>query len=155
MAGRMRVSVFLASMFGSGFFPFASGTFTTLVIGVPLCLVGLLWTPWVPLLALLLCCAGVPLAARAERILGRKDSGIITIDEAAGFLVTMVAVPLTPLYLGVGFVLFRFFDIFKPPPINMLQNLPRGWGVMMDDVVAGIYANLILQILRYVLTMGG
>ena len=151
----INLTVFFASTLGCGFFPFAPGTFTTLVVGVPLALLGLLWAPWVPLAALVLCVAGVPLASRAERALGQRDSGIITIDETAGFMVTMVAVPLEPLYIGLGFLLFRLFDVLKPPPVDKAQQLRRGWGVMLDDILAGIYANLLLQVLRLLLGDAG
>ncbi len=151
MASRMTGSVFLASMFGCGYFPFAPGTFGTLVAGVPLVMLGLLWPPLVPLLAVLLLAVGIPAATRAERDLRRHDSGVIVIDEAVGYLVAMSFLPLQPFYFIAGFFLFRLFDIIKPPPARQMEKLPGGLGVMMDDVAAGIYANVILQVVRVVL----
>lgn len=93
--------------------------------------------------------AGIYVSSLAERILNQKDPGHIVIDEFAGYLVSMMFLPVTAGYLIAAFVLFRGFDILKPPPIRGLQNLPGGWGVMVDDIAAGIYTNLILQIWRH------
>jgi phosphatidylglycerophosphatase A len=78
-----------------------------------------------------------------------KDSSKIVIDEIAGMFITMLFVPATIVNMGIGLVLFRFFDIAKPLFIRKLEKLPKGWGVMGDDVLAGIYANIILQIIVY------
>lgn len=88
----------------------------------------------------------------AEKIFQEKDSSRIVIDEWAGFLWAMFIVSPTVPHLLAGFALFRFFDIVKVFPANIFQNqLPGGYGVVMDDVAAGIYANVILHILiRYV-----
>lgn len=75
-----------------------------------------------------------------------KDSNRIVIDEIAGMAVSLLFIPFTPLYLTMGFVLFRFFDIAKPLFIRQTEKIPYGWGVMLDDVVAGIYTNLLLQL---------
>jgi phosphatidylglycerophosphatase A len=117
---------------------------------VPLALLGLLYYPLIPILAVLLCVIGVPAASGAERDLKQHDSGIIVIDEAAGFLISVCFLPLTPFYLVGAFILFRFFDIVNPPPARQMERLSGGWGVIMDDVVAGIYANLVLQLVRLV-----
>jgi phosphatidylglycerophosphatase A len=68
------------------------------------------------------------------------------IDEVAGMCISLLWIPATPLNIFIGLVLFRFFDILKPLFIRKLEALPGGWGVMFDDVLAGIYANIILQI---------
>ena len=87
-------------------------------------------------------------AGRAEEILGGKDSGTIVIDEVVGFLVTMACLPVTWKHLLLGFVLFRIFDVAKPFPIRILErHVPGGWGVVVDDVVAGIYAQAALRVL--------
>ena len=154
MAKKSKISLIMlgASAFGSGYFPVASGTFATLVVGLPLALAGLAWPHTVPLLALLVTAAGVPLATAAEKRLGRKDSGIITIDEVAGYLVAMSFLPLDWLYLGLAFFLFRFFDVVKPWPISRTQKWKGGWGVMADDVLAGVFTNVLLQVLRLVVS---
>jgi phosphatidylglycerophosphatase A len=82
---------------------------------------------------------------RAEGIFDEKDSSFIVIDEATGFLVTIAFHSITPLLILIGFVLFRFFDILKPFPIRQTETkLPGGLGVMFDDIIAGVYANIIL-----------
>jgi phosphatidylglycerophosphatase A len=88
--------------------------------------------------------AGTWAAQEAERALGGKDPGAIVIDEVAGMALTVSALPLTPGVLVSGFVLFRVFDVVKPYPANALQRLPGGPGVMIDDLVAGLYALLVL-----------
>lgn len=93
--------------------------------------------------------AGAVSAHRAEKELGEKDSRRIVIDEFVGYLVAVLALPLTAGYLVAAFVLFRFFDIVKPPPIrNIDKAVGGGLGVMLDDVVAGMAANVLLQIWR-------
>jgi len=78
-----------------------------------------------------------------------KDSSRIVIDEAAGMCISLLFVPVTWKYLLVGLLLFRFFDIVKPLFIRKMESLPGGWGVMMDDVLAGVYTNLLLQVMLY------
>ncbi len=76
-----------------------------------------------------------------------KDHQRVVIDEVAGMCITLLWVPVTPVNILLGLVLFRFFDIVKPLFIRRLEALPGGWGVMFDDILAGVYANLILQII--------
>jgi phosphatidylglycerophosphatase A len=84
----------------------------------------------------------------AERMLAQKDPGCVVIDEVAGMMVTLLGLPFTYVTAGIGFLLFRGLDILKPPPIRNLQDgLPGGFGIVMDDVAAGIFANLILRLL--------
>ncbi|MGC1454713.1 MAG: phosphatidylglycerophosphatase A [Nitrospirota bacterium] len=90
--------------------------------------------------------AGIWAAGRAEIILGRKDSPSIVIDEIAGFLTAMFMVPPRWSFIIAGFLLFRAFDILKPWPLRRLEALHGGPGVMLDDVGAGIYANVLLQL---------
>lgn len=137
-----------ASWFGTGFSPFASGTVGTLG-AIPLYL--LLATIPLPIYLLTLlaffffsCWA----SGQAEVIFGEKDSGKIVIDEVIGFLITMTAVPPSWLSIVAGFLLFRFFDITKIPPARFFdQKMKNGYGVVLDDVVAGIYACLSLHLL--------
>jgi len=89
-------------------------------------------------------------AGLAEAIFQQADSQKIVIDEIAGYLVTMSFVPFRWEYALVGFVAFRLFDILKPFPISLLERRVKGgWGVVMDDVLAGIFANLVLQVIRH------
>ena len=90
---------------------------------------------------------------QAERYWGKKDDRRIVIDEIMGFLVTMLWIPRSPLFIVAGFLLFRFFDILKPFPIRRLERVRSGFGVVLDDVLAGIYSNialhLVIAVLRY------
>ena len=140
---------FLACGFGSGLLPVAPGTFGTL-IGIPICLLCLPLS-WILRLAVVLALMALAIyvAGRAEEIYQKKDDQRIVIDEIIGFQITMLPVAITILHLCVGFVLFRIFDILKPFPINNLQRLPGGWGVVIDDVAAGIYVGVILFALNY------
>jgi len=147
-----RLILFLASGFYSGYAPFASGTFGTLV-GIALyLLLSQLSVIFYSILTVAVIAAGVGLASQAETILGEKDSGIIVIDEIAGFFVTMWALPVTWPMVTAGFLFFRFFDVLKPFPIRRIdQNVPGGWGVMLDDLLAGVYANLALRLALWAL----
>ena len=92
---------------------------------------------------------GVWSSAASERHLGVTDPGVIVIDEVAGMLITLLA--LQPTWGGVlaGFLAFRFFDVVKPFPARWAERLPGGWGVMADDVIAGLYAHLALRLLLW------
>jgi phosphatidylglycerophosphatase A len=78
-----------------------------------------------------------------------KDHSRVVIDEVAGMFISILFVPVTIPYVLAGFVLFRFFDIAKPLLIRRLEALPGGWGVMADDILAGVYANIVLQVIIY------
>ncbi len=94
---------------------------------------------------------GVFLARKAERIWSLDDSRI-TIDEMVGMWLSVVWLPVTIPVIAGAFFLFRFLDIFKPLGIGRMQKLPHGWGVMMDDILAGIYTNIIIRILLWITT---
>ncbi|MGV8057638.1 MAG: phosphatidylglycerophosphatase A [Smithellaceae bacterium] len=135
---------FLACGFGSGLLPVAPGTFGTL-IGIPICLLCLPLSWFLRLLVVLaLLALSIYVSGRAEEIYQQKDDQRIVIDEIIGFQVTMLPVTITVLHLCAGFVLFRIFDIVKPFPLKKLQSLPGGWGVVLDDVGAGIYAGTLM-----------
>ena len=76
-----------------------------------------------------------------------KDPSEVVADEAVGIWITFLGVPFTPLTVPVGFVLFRFFDIAKPYPVSRMEKLPGVWGIFLDDAVAGLLANVLLQVL--------
>ncbi|MCL4244774.1 MAG: phosphatidylglycerophosphatase A [Candidatus Dadabacteria bacterium] len=87
-----------------------------------------------------------------EKAAGRTDPGFIVADEVSGYLVTMAFAPVSVTSVVLGFFLFRLFDITKPPPARQLERLGGGLGIVMDDVAAGVYANVVLQVVvRYVL----
>ncbi len=97
-------------------------------------------TPVVIALALLVTLVGIPAATQAARGAGIKDPQFVVIDEVAGQLVALIAVPLAWKSFLAGFILFRVFDILKPPPVRQLEALPEGRGIVLDDVAAGFYA---------------
>lgn len=144
--------LFIAQGAYSGRFPVAPGTAGTMV-GVLLYLAMKDLPPYgYSLLAAFIVCAGIWAAGRAETILGRTDHSSIVIDEIAGYLVAMMLIPGTWQYLAAAFVLFRIFDILKPFPLNRLQEMHGGTGVMLDDIGAGIYTNIVLQTAGYILS---
>ncbi len=137
---------FLALGFGSGLAPVAPGTAGTLP-GVLLCLLlsGLSNPAYIAITALA-AVAGVWICDRASKELGVHDHGGIVWDEIAGFLVTMIAIPVSAVTLVAGFVLFRLFDIWKPWPISWLdRRVGGGLGIMVDDIVAGALACVVLH----------
>lgn len=102
-------------------------------------------------LAVILMCvslAGVWAAGRVERILVQKDPGVVVIDEVAGMLLSVLMLPRTFPILLLAFVCFRVLDIVKPFPVKQAESLPRGWGVMADDLIAGAYTLLLLLLSR-------
>lgn len=134
----------LASVFGAGYAPVASGTVGSLVTAVAIWLLPL--TPLriaVALAAVVV--IGIWAGSRVERVLGRKDPGVIVIDEVAGMLLSMVLLPRTLPVLATAFLLFRIFDIWKPFPARESQALSGGMGVMMDDLIAGLYALVLVM----------
>lgn len=128
----------LASVFGAGYAPVASGTVGSLVTVVAIWLLPL--TPariGVALVVVVL--VGMWAGSRVERVLGRKDPGIIVIDEVAGMLLSVILLPRTIPVLVTAFLLFRLFDVWKPFPARESQALTGGMGVMVDDLIAGTY----------------
>jgi phosphatidylglycerophosphatase A len=105
------------------------------------------WQAWATLLlATVALVIGIPAADRVARASGIQDPPFVVIDEVVGQLITLIAVPVSWKSLVLGFILFRGFDIAKPPPIRNLEHLPGGLGIMMDDVVAGLFAFAGMQI---------
>jgi phosphatidylglycerophosphatase A len=147
-----RPLILLATWWGVGFCPFAPGTVGTLA-AVPVFLLLSLLPLWTYLLGVLgLALVACWAAGRAEVIFGQQDSHAIVIDEVVGFLAAMIAVPPTWPFLLVGFLLFRLFDVIKPPPIRFLERTVKGgFGVVLDDVVAALYAHICLRILFFFL----
>ena len=106
-------------------------------------------TPAACLLALAVVIVGIPAATRVARASGIKDPGFVVIDEVAGQLITLIAVPVAWQSLVLGFILFRGFDIVKPPPVRSLERLPEGTGIVIDDVGAGLYALACMHLLLH------
>lgn len=148
-ARKNQIIKILATGFGSGLSPVVPGTMGT-AVGVLVCLISYS-LPW-PLrlvYVVAVCVASIYVAGRAEALFGKKDDQRIVIDEIAGLQVTMLPVAVTGLHLCAAFVLFRIFDIWKPYPVNRLQDLPGGWGVVADDLGAGVYAGIIMLLLTF------
>jgi len=138
-----RIVTLFATFFYTGFFPFAPATFATLVFLALYWLVPggdwiATWTIFVPTLVL-----SIPASSRMEKTHG-KDPHCVVIDEVVGIQVVLLGA--TPSLAGViaAFVLFRIFDVWKPYPIDKLQSLPGGWGIVADDVLAGLYSRIVL-----------
>ena len=106
-------------------------------------------TPILIGLAAVVTLVGIPAATRAARASARKDPSFVIIDEVAGQLISLIAVPLSWKTFLAGFILFRAFDILKPPPVRQLERLPEGTGIVLDDVAAGIYALAVMQLLLH------
>lgn len=100
-------------------------------------------------LALLAIAIGIPAATTLSRTTGLKDPQFVVIDEVAGQLIALIFVPVSWQSLLAAFILFRGFDIVKPPPLRQLENLPEGVGILLDDVGAGLYALAVMHILMH------
>lgn len=135
----------------TGYFPIAPATFSTLTLGVvSYRLLSYLHVYLYGLITLILFFLAVWLSDESERIFGKTDCRYIVIDELVGFLITMFLLPFNWMNLVLGFLFFRFFDIVKPPPANYFNNRKKGGlDVVLDDAIAGIYANLLLQVLYH------
>lgn len=92
---------------------------------------------------------GIPAATAIARTSGLKDPQIVVIDEVAGQWIALLLTPVTWKTLVVGFILFRGFDILKPPPVRQLERLPEGTGIVVDDIAAGLYSLLVMQLLLH------
>ncbi len=100
-------------------------------------------------LALLVVAIGIPAATLVARGAGVKDPQFVVIDEVAGQLIALIGAPLEWKSFLAGFILFRAFDIIKPPPVRQLEALPEGTGIVIDDAAAGLYAGLVLHLLLH------
>ena len=142
-----------ATGLGSGLSPFAPGTAGTLV-GIPLYMVFSCFSWSIYLLSIItFSLLAIYISQEAEVIYNEKDPGRIVIDEIAGFQVTMFLITPTFWHIFLGFIVFRIFDIIKPFPIRFCEKkLPGGYGVVGDDIIAGIYGNIVLLLLvRFVM----
>lgn len=145
---RDRALNILATGLGLGYFPRAPGTVGSL-LGPPL-IWGLGLGGAHPMLTALwggvFFLAGVPICNAGSRVLNAKDPGQVVFDEIAAFFWVFLFAPLTLPTAALGFFLFRAFDIVKPWPIRRIERLPRGWGIMADDALAGLMAGGILAV---------
>lgn len=140
------VAMAIATGGGCGYAPIAPGTWGSL----PGLAIAWLLASWaggwaVAAGAAVFAVVGIWAAGRAAELSDSKDPRHVVVDEIAGQLVTLAFVPLTPRVLILGFLLFRVLDVWKPWPADRLENLPGGSGIMADDLMAGLYGNLVLQ----------
>ncbi len=140
---RRRFGHVLGTFFGVGFIPVIPATWTSLVVALLFLLIPIAELRWQLAFLAFTLITGVPACAALEEEFG-EDPKQATMDEAAGMALTLIAVPLTPVNVAIGFVLFRVFDVLKPPPARAAEGLHGGWGIMTDDVVAGIYARIVM-----------
>ena len=143
---------FFSLGFGSGYLPRAPGTMGTVAgIIVYLLIRDLSWVYYIGLVILLFL-LGIWICGVTARALGVHDHPAIVWDEIVGYLITMILSPPGWGWMVLGFVLFRIFDIFKPWPINWLDKVVKGGaGIMVDDLIAGIFSLTLLQIIAYIL----
>ena len=146
-----KIITLFSTGFYTGYFPIAPATFSTLTLGVAVyLLISHLNVYIYGALTLILFFVSIFLSDKSEKIFQKKDCGHIVIDELVGFLITMFLIPFGWMNLLLGFFFFRFFDIVKPPPANFFNNRKKGGlDVVLDDVIAGIYSNLLLQVVHY------
>jgi phosphatidylglycerophosphatase A len=138
-----RLAVVIASVGGAGYAPLAPGTVGSLITVIALWLVP--FTPAGLIVTLVVVIvAGIWAGSRVERLLGVEDPGLIVIDEVAGMMLSVITLPRTLPVLLTAFVLFRVFDVWKPFPARESQALPGGVGVMIDDLIAGLYALILV-----------
>ncbi len=137
--------LFIAQGAFSGRLPFAPGTAGTVVAVLLYWLLIRLPLAWYFILCIPAIIIAVWSADKAEKLLGKKDHPSIVVDEIVGYLIAMAIVPSGWGFVAAGFLLFRAFDILKPFPLGKLQDLHGGWGIVADDIGAGIYTNLVLH----------
>jgi phosphatidylglycerophosphatase A len=141
------LAVFVASFGYVGFFPFAPGTAGSLAALVLFAFIRWVGLPGLELAAIgAVFVVGVWAASGTEAALGRKDPGVVVIDEVLGMLITLALLPVSLLGVFVGFLLFRVLDVIKPYPAAQLEHLHGGLGIMADDAVAGLYSYLALRV---------
>jgi phosphatidylglycerophosphatase A len=145
-----KLALILSSCFGFGLIPVAQGTFGTLA-GIPLAMalahVGPMAAAYLLFFFVLL---SIWTSGRSARALEKDDPAEVVIDETAGLLLTLFLLPATGFNLCLGFILFRLFDILKPFPIRRLEKVEGGAGIVLDDLLAGTYANLCIRFVTLV-----
>jgi len=140
----------LATFFGAGYSPIASGTLGSALAAALIWFLLPTQTPWYAIGTFAAAIIFVPICGVGEKLWAEKDSRKIVLDEAVGMAITYIYIPKDWRLFLAGFFMFRLYDIVKIPPAGAAEKLKNGWGVMMDDVIVGIYANIGLWIIWYI-----
>ena len=148
-----RLAFAIATVFKAGYVPIAPGTIGSVVGLLVFWLIkdSALFTVQMLVIGALFF-VGVWASMIVEQDLERQDPGIVVIDEVVGMLISLMLLPATTTVIFLAFFLFRLFDIVKPYPARWCEQLSGGWGIMMDDVVAGLYANVLIHITLWIVT---
>lgn len=150
-SGISHLAYYTATILGAGRLPLMPGTWGSLVV-LPLYLLLGKYELVFFIITLILLIISIPVSTYVAKRMKKKDPSVIVIDEFVGQMIALLFIPEFGIKTFIiAFLLFRICDIIKPPPANISQKLYLGWGVVIDDVVAGVYANLILQIIMRVL----
>jgi len=135
-----------STFFGAGYFPIAPGTFASLIAALLYKFFLVRWNwPWYAALICLIFFLGALSCSIFSEELGQKDPRKIVIDEVCGQWLVYFLIAGTWTNMIIGFFLFRIFDVVKPPPIQKLEKLPGGWGIMADDILAAVYSAVLLH----------
>jgi phosphatidylglycerophosphatase A len=152
----IKIHSLFASVIGIGYVGKGGGTLAAIVF----CIIWFLLPAgyeksfWQVVITILILILGTWSAGEVDSIWG-KDSSKVVIDEVAGMAITLLFVPHQIIYLLISLIAFRFFDILKPLGIRKLEKLPKGWGVMADDLLAGIYGFAVVQLLIFIVNKSG
>ena len=147
----IRLAFAIATVFKAGYIPIAPGTVGSIIGLLVFWLIKDYASFTIEMfVAAALFFAGVWASTIVEQVLERHDSGVVIVDEVVGMLVALMLLPPTITVMFLAFLLFRVFDIIKPYPARWCEQLSRGWGIMMDDVVAGLYVNVLIHIILWI-----
>ncbi|MGM0445163.1 MAG: phosphatidylglycerophosphatase A family protein [Bacillota bacterium] len=148
---RKKVIETIASCFYVGYIPGAPGTYGSLFALFFISQFSILTQNYSVIFFIII---GLIFSTLMEKQTGKEDDQRIVIDEFVGMLITFYYVTPNLLYLAIGFILFRLYDIYKPYPIMKIQKLPSGLGIMLDDIMAGVYARIVLHIFIVIFQIG-
>ena len=152
MKPKYSISLMVATFFYSGYFPFAPGTFASIIALIIWVILPFESTIVHVCLILIVLLAGVLTSDIIEKKVQHKDPSFIVIDEVLGMWITLLTLPKTFIAYILGLIVFRIFDILKPPPIRNLESIEGGLGIIADDVIAGFLAAISVQIILMIIT---
>jgi len=143
-----RILLLIATFFNIGRMPLAPGTWASMVTMLTFYFIyPTLESFWAKIISLIIIfLIGIPAAGYAERYFQKKDPGQCVIDEVAGQMVCLILIPYSFSYYLAAFFIFRFFDIIKPFPIRLIEKFPHGFGIMADDIIAGLYTVALIKL---------